>query len=61
MHILIVEDDPVVADGLGMNSYDNSHVPNIAQNIQVALAELRQNDHNDINAILLDINLPDGG
>ncbi len=61
MHILIVEDDPVVADGLGMNSYDISHVPNIAQNIQVALAELRQNDHNDINAILLDINLPDGG
>ena len=57
MHILIVEDDPVVADVLGMTLEEAGHFPSIAHTIEVALAELR---HNDIDAVLLDINLPDG-
>ena len=57
MHILIVEDDPVVADVLGMTLEEAGHFPSIAHTIEVALAELR---HNDIDAVLMDINLPDG-
>ena len=57
MHILIVEDDPVVADVLGMTLEEAGHFPSIDHTIEVALAELR---HNDIDAVLLDINLPDG-
>ena len=57
MHILIVEDDPVFADVLGMNLEEAGHFPSIERTIGVALAELR---HNDIDAGLLDIKLPDG-
>ncbi len=57
MHILFVNDDPVASDVLGMNPQEVGHLPDIAHNIQVSLAELR---HNGINAVLLDIILHDG-
>jgi two-component system cell cycle response regulator CtrA len=57
MHILIVEDDPVVADVLGMTLEEAGHFQSTAHNIETALAELK---HNNIDAVLLDINLPDG-
>ena len=56
MHILIVEDDPVVADVLGMTLEEAGHFQSTAHNIETALAELK---HNAIDAVLLDINLPD--
>ena len=55
MHILIFEDGPVVANVLGMTLEEAGHFLSIAHTIEVALAELR---HNDIDAVLLDINLP---
>ena len=57
MHILIVEDDPVVADVLGMTLEEAGNFQSTAHNIETALAELK---HNVIDAVLLDINLPDG-
>ena len=49
MHILIVEDDPVVAEVLGMTLEEAGHFPSIARTIEVALAELR---HNDIDVFI---------
>ena len=49
MHILIVEDDPVVADVLGMTLEEAGHFPLIAHTIEVARAELR---HNDIDVFI---------
>ena len=57
MHILIVEDGPFVADVLGMNLEEAGNFTSITRIIEVALAKLR---HNDIYAVLLYINLPDG-
>ena len=57
MDILIVENDPVVADVLGMTLEEAGHFQLTANNIETALAELK---HNNIDAVLLDINLPDG-
>ena len=57
MHILIVEDDPVVADVLGMTLEEAGHFQSTAHNIETAIAELK---HNNFDAVLLDINLPDG-
>jgi len=57
MHILIVEDDPVVADVLGMTLEEAGHFQSTAHNIETALAELKLNA---IDAVLLDLNLPDG-
>lgn len=57
MHILIVEDDPVVADVLSMTLEEAGHVQTTAHNIETALAELK---HNAIDVVLLDIDLPDG-
>ena len=57
MHILIVEDDPVVADVLGMTLEEAGHFQSTAHNIETALAELK---HHNVDAVLLDINLPDG-
>ena len=57
MHILIVKDDPVVADVLGMTLEEAGHFQSTAHNIETALAELK---HNAIDAVLLDINLTDG-
>ena len=57
MHILAVEDDPVIADVLGMTLEEAGHFHSKANNIEGALAELK---HNSIDAVPLDINLPDG-
>ena len=57
MDILIGEDEPVVADVLGTTLEEAGHFQSTAHNIETALAELK---HNAIDAVLLDINLPDG-
>jgi len=57
MHVLIVEDDPIVADVLGMTLEEAGHFKTTANTIEMALSELK---HNRIDAILLDLNLPDG-
>ena len=57
MHIPIVEDDEVVADVLGMTLKEAGFFQSTAYNIETALAELKRNA---IDAVLLDINLPDG-
>ena len=49
MHILIVEDDPVVADVLGMTLEEAGHFQSTAHNIETALAELK---YNTIDAVL---------
>ena len=49
MHILIVEDDPVVADVLGMTLEEAGHFQSTAHNIETALAELK---HNTVDAVL---------
>ena len=57
MRVLVGEDDPIVADILGMKLKDAGYVKNTANTIETVLFELR---HNQIDAVLLDINLPDG-
>ena len=57
MHVLIVEDDPIVAEVLGMTLEDAGHFKTTVHTIGSALSELK---HSRIDAILLDINLPDG-
>ena len=57
MHVLRVEDNPIVADVLGMTLEEAGHFKTIANTIDTALSELK---HNRIDAILLDLNLPDG-
>ena len=56
MHVLIVKDDPIVADLLGMILEEVEHFKTTANTIEKALSELK---HNRIDAILLDLNLPD--
>ncbi len=56
MHVLIVEDDPIVADVLGMTLEEVEHFKTTANTIETALSELK---HHRIDAILLDLNLPD--
>ena len=57
MHILVAEDDPIVADFLGMTLEEAGYFKNTADSIESALVELK---HNQIDAVLLDLNLPDG-
>ena len=57
MHVLIVRDDPIVADALGMTLEEAGHFKTTASTIETALSELK---HNRIDAILLALNLPDG-
>ena len=57
MHILVVEDDPIVADVLGMTLEESGYFETTADSIESALFELK---HNQIDAVLLDLNLPDG-
>ena len=57
MHVLVVKDDPIVADVLGMTLEEAGHFKTTANTIETALSELK---HNQIDAILLDLNLPDG-
>ena len=56
MHVLIVEDDPIVADVLGMTLEEVEHFKTTANTIETALSELK---HRRIDAILPDLNLPD--
>ena len=44
MHILIVEDDPVVADVLGMTLEEAGHFQSTAHNIETALADYMARD-----------------
>ena len=57
MHILVVEDDPIVADILGMTLEETGYFKTTANTIKTALFESKPNQ---IDAILLDINLPGG-
>ena len=57
MHILVVEDDPIVADVLGMTLEEAGYFKTTADSIESTLFELK---HNQIDAVLLDLNLPDG-
>ena len=57
MHILVFEDDPIVADIIGMTLAEAGYFKTTANTIETALFELK---HNLIDAVLLDINLPDG-
>ena len=56
MHVLIVKDDPIVADLLGMILEEVEHFKTTANTIEKALSELK---HHRIDAILPDLNLPD--
>ena len=56
-HILVVEDDPIVADVLGMTLEEAGYFKTTADSIESPLFELK---HNQIDAVLLDLNLPDG-
>ena len=40
MHVLIVEDDPIVADVLGMTLEEAGHLKTTANTIETALSEL---------------------
>ena len=57
MNILLVEDDPIVADVLAMTLEDAGYFTIIAGSIHEALEEL---NINEIDAVLLDLKLPDG-
>ena len=57
MRVLVVEDDPIVADVLRMTLEETGYFKTTADIIESALFELK---HNRIDAVLLDLNLPDG-
>lgn len=48
MHILVVEDDPIVADILGMTLEKAGYFKTTANTIETALFELK---HNQIDAV----------
>ena len=52
MHVLVVEDDPIVADILGMTSEEAGYFKTTANTIETAILELKQNQ---IDADLLNI------
>ena len=57
MNILIVEDDTVIADAIGITLSQAGYHHVHTKTIEEALNEL---NHNHVDAVLLDINLPDG-
>ena len=57
MNILIVEDDSMIADAIGITLSQAGYHHVHAQTIEGALNEL---EHAQVDAVLLDINLPDG-
>jgi two-component system cell cycle response regulator CtrA len=57
MHILVVEDGPIVADVLGMTLKETGYFKTTADTVESALFEFK---HNQIDAVSLDLNLPDG-
>ena len=58
VHILFVEDDPIVAHVLGMTLEETGYFKTTADTIESALFKLK---HNQIDAVSLDLNSPDGG
>ena len=56
MHVLIVEDDPIVTDVLGMTLEGAGPFKTTANTIETALSVLK---HDRIDTILLDLNLSD--
>ena len=57
VNILIVEDDTVIADAIGITLSQAGYHHVYTKTIEEALNEL---NHNHVDAVLLDINLPDG-
>ena len=57
MHIPVVEDDPIVADIRSVTSEEARYFKTTANTIETAWFELK---HIQIDAVLLDINLPGG-
>jgi two-component system cell cycle response regulator CtrA len=57
MHIIVVEDDPIVAGVFGMTLWEAGYFKTTSECIESALFESK---HNPIDAVLLDLNLPDG-
>lgn len=57
MHILVFEDDPIVDYILGMTLEEAGYFKTTANTIETAFFELK---YNQIDAVLLDINFPDG-
>ena len=57
MNTLLVEDNPIVTDILGITLEEAGNFKTTANTIETAFFELK---HNQIDAVLLDINLPDG-
>ena len=55
MHILVVEDDPIVTDILGMTLEEAAYFQTTTNTIETALFELK---HNQIDAVLLNMNSP---
>ena len=56
-YIFVVEDNPIVANVLGMTLEVAGYFKTTVDTIETALFELK---HNQIDAVLLDLNLPDG-
>ena len=57
MHILVVEDDPIVANILAMTFEESGYFKTTANKIETASFELKQTQ---FDAVLLDINIPNG-
>lgn len=57
MNILIVEDDPIMADAISMTLSDQGFYWVVANSIESALGEMK---YGQIDGVLLDLNLPDG-
>ena len=57
MNILIVEDDPIMADAISMTLSQKGYFWVVARDIESALGELK---YGQIDGVLLDLNLPDG-
>ena len=55
MHILVVEDDPIVTDILGMTLEEAAYFQTTTNTNETALFELK---HNQIDAVLLNMNSP---
>ena len=57
MNILIVEDDPMMVDAIGMTLRQKGYHTLSSRTIETALYELK---YNQIDGVILDLNLPDG-
>ena len=57
MYFIVVEDDPSIAEKLSMTPWGSGYFRTTANTIETGLFELK---HSQIDAVLLDINLPGG-